>query len=689
MEDSARSDFSNKPNSNAVAMKKLTAFLFFTLVCAVPALRAQDAIRALSGPKGIWIDLTGAVADGPGPYAISGRSAAGGAAFAPRVTQSLTTSYEDFIARWSEIQSIQPGDEVLSDALLTGVWNRWDRWRRLDSLGAYATSLHMLYALGAAWMDEGVAAGSYEYRVETPAGRGGRTKTYAAATRYPQPRTAVATLAPILIQPTKQGVYLEFEVLSLGTMRTARVMRGYYERSLPEPIAAEVSFISRGGKTILTVTDRTAVPRVPYTYTALPVDEAGNMGIASAAARVLNVPTASLPPSVLHLTAKSDTARRAIRLSWRPPGTPDVVSIQLYRADSFSGVYTPIASLSPVDTVYYDRNVEPVQPYFYTAAVNGTFERSVNTPRVPGLLAAADRNAHPPVDLTATAGAGNVVTLRWRRTGPPVDGYHVYRATGHRGELKRITAPVQDGGTEIIYRDTLPALTETTVFSYAVASQNSSYAESLPSARASVQAAPATALSAIPVARAMPAANGSVQIFWTDLFAAGADISGYTVRRTARDRAGKVIETDKPVTQAPLLPNRNMWVDASVQRGWQYTYTVTALRGSGAEGSPSMPVGYTVPLDPPQPPTAVEAFAADGAVGLSWNLPMGTALKSVVVLRALTGKTPEVIATLPADATAYDDKAVKADKAYHYYLATQNTDGIYSAYTSPVTVRVR
>lgn len=282
---------------------------------------AQAPVAATAAPAGVWVNMIG-LAERPQPVTISRRASRGPWVVRARVQPA--ESYQSFLSGYLAAQAVQPSDETLPDGALKAVWDRFQNsGRKIEALATYASSLHILAGVGAAWFDDSVVKGSsYEYKVEP---RGGREQT-TAAVRFPSPAGSVARLAPSLIQSTRAGVYLEFDVLDAGTMRTARVYRGYHKRTRPSLIHPDMSFTTRDRKTVLMFTDATAVPKVSYTYTVVPVDEAGNEGTPSPAAVVLNTPPATLPPSVHHLSAQSVESRRAIRLSWLAARTPDVVS---------------------------------------------------------------------------------------------------------------------------------------------------------------------------------------------------------------------------------------------------------------------------------------------------------------------------------------------------------------------------
>ncbi len=661
-----------------------TKLRIFTLAALLSAFgssaQKKTELAALPAPAGIWIT---AGSTPQGAAVVQRREP--GREWAEVGTMTRATSRGAFIGAYNIALSRSGGTEAIPADKQGQLWDKYARsGYAADSLGMYRDNLAVRAATGTAFFDgEAIKGTMYEYRIATGDG------AYSEATRpvaFPPPVDEGTVIRPVLVKPVMNGVYLEFEIEKAGDMRTANVYRSYYMRSNAERINPQVNFITRRDKTYATFTDYTATPKVGYTYTLVPVDAAGNEGRASASVKAFHVPANTIPPSVRHLAARSDEGRRAIRLSWLPPSTPDVVSVEVYRGTSFTGAYTRIASLSPTDTMFEDHDVTPIRTYYYTVSLNGAYEQSVNTPRVPGILRATDGNNIAPRSLMART-SGNVVTLTWDPSDEECRGYYVYRDNGRGGPMKKITPLIakSEDGSGGIYRDTLPEPQSPSFWNYAVTDENASYAESPLSAAARVQLYPRSEVM-IPVARNLDvirADDGRLRIMWTNLREENGMVTGYTLYRTVRDGDGKVVEARKVISS----PAINLYTDADVKEGFSYAYSVAGKLGN-TEGSSTAERSYTIRLQRPLTVSNIQAFAGQGTVGLSWNAPQGGSLQKVTILRAKEGGKPAPIADLGPQDGSYTDKDVKSGERYFYYFVTQNGAGAVSEATAPVSVRV-
>jgi hypothetical protein len=653
--------------------------ILFVVLALAPSTSQCQELQALPAPQGIWVNAR-EIYDPASSIAISRKSGAGLEALA---SLKAPSSLEEFLATYEQSLEAQPANEYVADTTLMAIWARFSKYRQIDSLGLHVGNLHVLAGLGAAWFD-GEAEKGRSYSYEGVSGRTKRSYT-SHSVSYPQ-RVQMGTISPVLIQPMEGGVHLKFKVINPGVMRSCKIYRSYYMRSGPELIAPLVMFNNKAGVNYIIFTDYTAVPKVPYTYTVVPVDAAGNAGTPSQPATLFNTPANSVPPSVRHLAASSVEEKKAIRLSWLPPSTPDVISVELYRSKEYAGLYSRVASLRPDDTTFLDYDVDPVTTYYYTASINGTYEHSVNTPRVPGILRASRKSHVGPMNLTAVRD-GNIARLEWERSEDDSRGYYLYRGTGYHGELKKIRAIILSKDSAVSYVDTLPVTMKTTVYTYAVTSENTSYNESPLSDRASFQyVSGSNSLPVVTDVSVIPSADGSLRVMWTNLSENGL-VEGYKLYRAVKDEHGNKIETLKPV--ALTLPARmNFYADGNVKEGFTYTYAVTAINGSGSEGSISAESGYTIPVRYPIQVSDIQAFSGDQQVKLLWNVPQGMALKKIDLLRAETDAAPKLVISLEPGVNTYVDKDVKKGTTYHYYFITRSASDRTSQPTVPVSAIV-
>ncbi len=632
-------------------------------------------------PTGIWVTLTDNLPAGSENARLQ-RNIPG----QPPEEIAPFTSARDaqaFSARFQVAGTHLPYLTPVADSIMGRIYRRWVRTQSLDSMGMWREDLRVLSGLGRAYFDETAQRNTrYAYTLQ-PAG--GREQT-AAPVAFPGSQEGIGKLMPLLIQPVKQGVYLEFKVVEKGSLQGVNIYRSYHLRTAPERIAPLVTYNEEEGILVASFTDLTALPRVAYEYYAVAFDAVGNEGKASEPATLFHAPANTIPPSVRHLSAVSDDARKAIRLSWLRPSTPDAVSVEIYKSDTYTGVYKKIGSVPPADTVFYDEDVTPITTQYYTAAIQGTYEKSVNCPRVPGILGAVNKNFIAPQNVTAVLN-GRTVTLTWERAERDTKGYYIYRGTDYKGELRKIRDRIADDTSKVLtFTDTLPATVEPTVWTYALTDENSSYNESPLSERVSVQSIPTAADRplAVPQPRALPADNGDLQLVWASLSESDNLVNGYTVYRTVTDAAGKVTAPEA-LTTVPI--QRTLFIDAAARtEGFTYSYAVHAVSVDGSESSGIGTAAYTVPVNTPLQVGNIQAMPGSKAVSLHWNSPLGTDAVAVHIYRARTGEEPEEIKSLDLNADSYEDTGLKSGEVYHYYFVTESAGATFSAPTVPVSV---
>jgi hypothetical protein len=665
-------------------MKPIISF-FLLVLCAYHGLAQSrsegELFTARPAPNGIWVTLTANLPAGQENVLLL-RSIPGQPP--TEVVQFETPrDVQTFMARFQQAGKHLPFLNPIADSMMGGIYRRWERSRNLDSMGMWREDLRVLSGLGRAYFDETAQRNTrYTYTLQPT----GRREQVSPLVYYPGSQEGIGRLTPLRIQPTKQGVYLEFKVVERGTLQGCAIYRSYHLRTNPERIAPLIGYTEQDGIMVASFTDLTALPRVAYEYYAVPFDAVGNEGKASDPATLFHAPAHTIPPSVRHLTATSDDARKAIRLSWLRPSTPDAVSVEIYKSDTYTGVYKKIGSVPPADTFFYDEEVSPITTQYYTAAIQGTYERSVNCPRVPGILGAVNKNFIAPQNVTAVL-KGRTVTLTWERAERDTKGYYIYRGTGYRGELRKIRDRIADDTSKMItVTDTLPPTLVPTIWTYAITDENSSYRESGLSERASVQSIPTAADRplAVPRPRVLPAENGDLQLIWASLSEGDNLVNGYTVYRTVTDATGKVTAPEA-LTTVPI--QRTLFIDAAARtEGFTYSYDVRAVSVDGSESSGSGTASYTVPVVAPLQVCNIQALPGSKAVSLHWNAPLGTDAVAVHIYRARTGEKPEKVKSLDMNADNYEDSGLKSGQVYHYFFVTEGAGDKFSAPTVPVSV---
>jgi fibronectin type 3 domain-containing protein len=639
----------------------------------------------LPGRKGVWV-ICGDALPKNFTYKVLRQDASGN--WSTLGDATFPKSKEDVQAALLNVQRLADIPvEPLSDIRLDGVWDRITSPVAAVNPPEMLNQYPLRQATGTAFYDGTATINlKYKYRVQVIGGDG-KVNNEVTSEPVSFPGAKFSTqIKPLMVKPTRSGIYAEFELTEKGPMITCKIFRSYYLRSGYEEINAQPSFLTRNGKTIATFVDNTVSPKVPYSYILLPVDAAGNVGDFSPELRAFNVPEKSIQPSVTNFRTASVETEKAIKLSWTLKNKQNITSVDIFKGDIFDGNYIKIASLQGTDSVYMDHAVRPIETYYYTIKLNGNFEESPVSPRVPGILKASNKNLFPPQDLRA-AQRGNQVKLRWKKNEPDTRAYYVYRATAPSGKFQQITPAIVNDSTYVSYIDNLPVTANPVNYVYAVADENTSYAIGPRSNPVMVYMQNAE----LPIPYDVVVRRNSAgypQVIWPNMQKNSPVVGGYALYRRSTTPDGKIADTLKKL--AAYLPAKvNQFTDSTAQQGRTYYYSVRTINNGGDnQSSPSLEAGFTIAEDVPNPVANIRVFAAGKSIILKWDNPMGEAIKSVKVLRATEGKQPAEIAALNAASENYTDKDVAAGSVYYYCFVVENSKGKTSYMTQPVGIRL-
>ncbi|MCR8556237.1 hypothetical protein KXD93_01205 [Mucilaginibacter sp. BJC16-A38] len=661
--------------------RTLVGLLF--LAGATQVCNAQ-APRAVAGPKGIWI-ICGNLLPRDFAYKILRKSDNGEWISVADIV--MPTSKEDIQAALINTQRLAKMPFApLSDTRLEALEKRVIPVVNKESPFEINEDFAMRAAIGTAWYDATAdSAKQYEYKVEQIANKKVATEQVTNVVACPGKRFTVQ-MKPVLVNPSKSGLQVEYEVVDKGSMTHCRIYRSYYLRSGYEEINASPLFVTRGGKLFILFTDKTAVEKIPYSYVVMPVDAAGNTGDQSPEARAFDVPANSIIPSVNNFKTTSVEEKKAIKLSWHLGKTQRITSIDIYKSDKYDGVYNKIASVGTTDTAYFDLDVKPITTYYYTIKLNGIYQTSPFSPQVPGILRASYKNLYPPQNLQLKQN-GQLVTLTFNKAENDTRAYYIYRATGRYGKLQQIGQPLITDRPRIAFTDSLPSVKRPTIYTYAVADENTSYAIS-PKTNPVYAYLSGTVAPPIPhdVFVRKTDAN-KLQVIWPDMRRESTSIQGYAVYRRYRAGYGKD-STLVQINKTLIPPSVNQFIDDMISEGVAYYSVRTVAEDGKTLSSPSLEAGFTVQQDVVANVSNIKAFPGEGAVELRWNNPVGQAIQLIKVYRAEEGKDPVEITTLTADKEAYTDKDVTHGGIYYYSFIVKSINGKTSGVTDPIGIHL-
>ena len=639
---------------------------------------------AVAGPKGIWV-ICGDVLPKNFSYQVSRQKDNGGWITVAEI--KMPRSKEQIQADVINTERAAGIDIApLDSARLRSIWDRITPDIITNSPPELQEELALRSATGTAWYDATAdSAKVYRYKVKVMNDGTASQEMATNIIKYPQERF-VTDIRPSSLDPSRQGFHGEFEIVDRGTMVKCKILRSYYLRSGYEELGSVPLFVQHNNKTYISFYDNTAVAKVPYTYAILPIDAAGNRGIASPLLKAFDVPDKSIEPSVHNFRTHSDEVKKGIRLGWEVNDTKVINAIEVYRSETYNGKYFKLTTLRATDTSYLDQQVKPIAEYFYTIKLVGFYETSPLSPRVPGVLKAVNKNLFPPQNLRIKQDS-NKVTLMWQKNEGDTRAYYVYRAISN-GDLKQIGPPVITDSVNVSFTDKLPASDAKMVYTYAVADENTSYAISPKSVRVYAYSTGNTSLPIPYDLRVQKAGDNKLLVTWADMNKEKQPFRGYMLYRRVNNFDGTAT-AEVAVTGKMMSPRVNFYMDSLINDGATYYYSVRTVGFDGKKlGSPSNEAGATIPADIPLPISNIKLLPSQKMIRLTWNNPYGQNIKNIQIYRALEGKVPQPLATVDAGTQTYTDKDVVAGSTYFYIFTVTNTKGRISIKTDPVGIHL-
>jgi len=377
--------------------------------------------------------------------------------------------------------------------------------------------------------------------------------------------------------------------------------------------------------------------------------------------------------------------KRGVDLKWKLKNSLYDTSIDIYRSAVYNGSYVKIASVSPMEMEYFDNNkIKPATAYYYYILINNGYGNSLPSARVPVILKGNKKNFLPPQNLTLSR-KGRIVTLTFQRLGSEIHGYYVYRADGYVAPLAQLPRMLLSKDSIVSYNDTLPLSATPGVYSYAVASVNTSYNISPLTERVSVQYSGGM----LPVPSKVNAMllNKSVFVTWDNVSEQNAAVTAYSIYRSTVDASNKSVGFKRVAVNSY---DQNSFTDTTVAEGIHYRYSVQCMGiDSSDTGSISMEAGIDVPAFLPLQPGSVSAYASDNKIVIQWDIPGDESVSGYRIYRAIASQEATLLKQLPADASQYEDASVTAGQVFFYYIKSIDKQGRESKPTDEVSAGIK
>jgi fibronectin type 3 domain-containing protein len=581
-------------------------------------------------------------------------------------------SLSELNARINESLPLYPYLKAPSETEINLIWEKAKRTELIDSVTPYSGNPLIMEILGTGMLVTGIEEGKdFTFKVVKSYNTSrADTLSLIKNIRFPG-QSLKTTFKPFDVKPQGKSIIVEFEITNPDRMFDCEVYRSEYQRNNFKPVSVSKLYYKKTGKSYISISDDGVVGGSGYSYYVIPFDAMGNTGSASEPINVYNVLPDQLSVAFEKYKAKSIEKENAIKLSWKLSKTKDIISIDIFRSESYDGNYHKIISLSPNDTVYLDRTVKPVTAYFYTIRLNGEYQQSLPSPRIPAILKPDRPNIFPPKNLIISR-KGNSVTLCWERFEDDTRGYYVYRADGFKGVPKQISEIIITDSGKVCYTDSLKQSNYIQTYTYYLSDVNTSYAISPMSDAVSMQIVPS--ILPVPTKVKTSLQNNKVLLVWDDMVKSYPFVIGYRIIRRVDDFNNKQIEPAKIV--GLIRSEKNFIEDSLVVEKRKYYYTVECIGlDTASVGSPSQEVACFIYEDLPPIPSNIKLFPQEKSIIVQWDEPLAEGIDGYKIYRSEKNQTPAEIVTLKVGTSEYIDTNVKQGKSYYYSIETINKKG--------------
>ncbi len=567
------------------------------------------------------------------------------------------------------------------DSMISSFFKQLKRGNVFDSLYSYAASPLYLEASGDGFFDTDIAQGKkYEYRL-TKSGNLKKAEAPVVISSDPFPGENPGFKAKSSsVEATGNSVKLAWSFAKNNYPFGIRVFREVYLQTNMQEINPRIVFISSLDGILAKITDTDVAENITYRYTIIPFDVFGNETPPSEAVIVLNVKPYGDAVMIKKLVAESSEKDGGIRLAWSYAIKKEMTGLFVFKSETFDSGFQMIATLPAEDTVFIDRNTEPVKSYYYFLIFNNVHGQSPPTSKVIGIYKPNRVAKFAPQYISVKRDSlGNKIT--WRKQEADTRGYYVYRGNGYNSPMTQISPFIKAQGMDGSFVDTARHLIPGITHSYAVASVNAAFSISPFSDTVYGAAVPV----ALPVPLNLKAikTDKGVLLVWQDMKEIVQGVAGYKVYRCSLGiKSGKFSE----LKAVHSFCETNNYTDPIISQGIQYRYAITTLGNSNTESRMSLTAEYIEVIPKPFPPSGLRAIAAKNSILIHWDEPATTDIKEYRIYREGAGKKENLLAHVNSGKADYVDNTIEKNKSYYYKVSVVNVKGEESAKSSEVGV---
>jgi hypothetical protein len=583
-------------------------------------------------------------------------------------------------AAFMELPDVVASVSPYKPSEISFLWKRLQKANELDSLYAYGIDPRFQYVARTAWFDHGIKTpGNYQYRIKKLGKNRALSLLREVEINFPG-RVVIPPVVPVRYRLNEKSISISYKILDKDQIKGIKLYRSNYLRNNFSEIPVEIIFTMQNNEMVAELTDFNVIKGLTYSYVAQAIDGLGNKAKNSDTLNIYFVAKPADLGLVTNLNVTPDPEKGGNLLKWDFKYSMNVQTIEVYRSESYNGKYQLLASLDPNQKEYFDsRNINPATTYFYYLAINNGYGSSLPSARVPAILEGRNPNLFPPQDVTITR-KGKVVQLTFRRLGKDIRGYYIYRGDGYTAPLSQLQPMLLSTDSLLTYNDTLPNSIDTEVYSYAIASVNTSYNISPMSERVSISYSGGR----LPVPEKVNVINNdkSLIVTWTDVAKLHSGVLGYRIFRETRYNDN--IETpDKLIAVTDFM--NNAFTDTLITPGRYYAYRIQCFGEDTLDtGSISQPTGFLYMGEPLLQPGNVTAIPSDKKIILKWTMPVSENLLSALIYRSVENGEPILLKETDIITETFEDTSAAAGTMYYYFIVLKYKNNLTSKPTDAV-----
>ncbi len=568
---------------------------------------------------------------------------------------------------WVDYEKI-PVEKLYKKMIATG---------RIDSLKLWGQVLPVRLAAGTMFLDSTIKDTlQYQYRISA-----------VKATGVPLP---LYISNPVKIQTTTSFGNLRIVRKLVDTSEVVitcaqdpgykpvfyRVYRKGEDQKVFNRITPSVLRYSKGDTAFVMIRDTQITAGKIYSYYIEPLDYYGKTGLRSEMIRtgIYNFRSIKAP---YNISVNALIPAGGIQLGWKLDKPAEIRNLNIYRSMNYDTGYVLLKKISPSDTMFIDRAVEPMKKYFYYFVMEGFFnEKSDPGVRVFGIA----ENRIPPQKpvIKHTEGIKKGASLEITAFNPDVKNVRIYRRINDQEAFALVANKQLSNEQTTVYTDTSEVFNGYTMLSYTVQAENTSYALSEFSDTVFIH--PLQDMFPEPPDNLeVSVFNGMVNLVWDDVYGKNHNILGYNVYRRKVDKETNNRTAFEMLSGGYMKPEVNYFTDTVTVEGNTYEYQVKCVDFNATESKTGPVAVITVPVTRPVAPGGMTLNTGTDGITIEWEEPVQNGIVSYKIYRYERGTRPAAIATVMAGTSQYTDTTAQKEKLYFYYLTSVHKNGTESS----------